>query len=104
VPVFRGVTISRLVKYFLDGYDPRGRFLLFSARADLFGRQRSYQCVLQSDANVGTVYPRFASAPGKSSTKFNSTPRRLVRRILISYQFATTSCRKFKSIGRTRNH
>jgi hypothetical protein len=37
----------------------------------------SYQCVLQSDANVGTGYPRFASAPDKSSTKFNSTPRRL---------------------------
>jgi hypothetical protein len=77
VPAFRGVTISRLVKYFLDGYDPTGLFLLFSARADLFGRRSSYQCVLQSDANVGTVYPRFASAPDKSSTKFNSTPGRL---------------------------
>jgi hypothetical protein len=77
VPAFRGVTISRLVKYFLDGYDPRRLFLLFIARADLFGRRSSYQCVLQSDANVGTVYPRFASAPDKSSTKFNSTLRRL---------------------------
>jgi hypothetical protein len=37
----------------------------------------SYQCVLQSDANVETVYLRFASAPDKSSTKFNSTSRRL---------------------------
>jgi hypothetical protein len=42
MPAFRGVTISRLVKYFLDGYDPRGLFLLFSARADLFGRRSSY--------------------------------------------------------------
>jgi hypothetical protein len=75
MPTFRGVTISRLVKYFLDGYDPRGLFLLFSARADLFGRRSSYQCVLQSDANVETVYPRFASAPDKFSTKFNSLRR-----------------------------
>jgi hypothetical protein len=76
-PAFRGVTICRFVNDFLDGYEPRGLFLLFGARADHSAVDVRINACLQSDANVGTVYPRFASAPDKSSIKFNSTLRQL---------------------------